>query len=157
MTYSFVLIQGWSERRHRVDGEVCGQKHSQAAQTEGHHVRSHQHPFHFFWTVSFSSRTFHVNPGADNSPLSLCLLWLWTVWISALRSSLQAACDGIFITKHNFRCALNGRLSALLGTLFEVVLWFLKKNFSFICEQQPQCAWSLTDCDHKSSETSVLM
>lgn len=25
-----------------MDGEVCGQKHSQAAQTEGHHVRSHQ-------------------------------------------------------------------------------------------------------------------
>lgn len=133
MTYSFVLIQGWSERRHRVDGEVCGQKHSQAAQTEGHHVRSHQHPFHFFWTVSFSSRTFHVNPGADNSPLSLCLLWLWTVWISALRSSLQAACDGIFITKHNFRCALNGRLSALLGTLFEVVSWFFLFYFFPSC------------------------
>ena len=27
-------------------------------------------------------------PGADNSPLTLCLLWLWTVWISAFRSSL---------------------------------------------------------------------
>lgn len=55
------FIQGWSERGHWVDGEVCGQKHSQATSTEGHHVRSCWHLWYIFWTTSFSSRTFHVN------------------------------------------------------------------------------------------------
>lgn len=68
----FVLMQGRSERRHRVDGEVCGQKHTQATQTEGHHVRGRQHSLHLIWTVSFSLRTFHVNPGVDYCPPSSC-------------------------------------------------------------------------------------
>lgn len=32
--------QGRCERGNRVDGEVCDQKHSQAAKTEGHHLTS---------------------------------------------------------------------------------------------------------------------
>lgn len=37
--FPVVLLQGRSERRHRVDGEVCGQKHPPAPQTEGHHLK----------------------------------------------------------------------------------------------------------------------
>lgn len=97
---------------------MCHQKHSQATQTEGHHVRSHLHSLHFFWTVSFSSRTFHVNPGADHFPLSSCLLWLYTVWISAFRSSV------FFITIISDVLWMDICLFYLFP-LFEVVLRFL--------------------------------
>lgn len=33
-----LCLQGRCERGHRVDGEVCGEKHSPAAATEGHHL-----------------------------------------------------------------------------------------------------------------------
>lgn len=36
---SLVVLQGRSERRHSVDGEVCGEEHSPAAQAEGHHLK----------------------------------------------------------------------------------------------------------------------
>ena len=53
-------MQGWSERWHRVDGEVCGQKHSQATQTEGHYIRWAPEQLIPLDTV----RMFHVTTGA---------------------------------------------------------------------------------------------
>lgn len=64
----FALMQGWSERWHRVDGEVCGQKHSQATQTEGHYIRWAPEQFIPLGTV----RMFHVITGAVFAFLPVC-------------------------------------------------------------------------------------
>ncbi|XP_034442755.1 ADP-ribosylation factor-related protein 1 isoform X2 [Hippoglossus hippoglossus] len=52
-------VPGRSKRRHRMDGEMCGQEHSQTSQTEGHNIRSHQNSLPSFGSEGFSLRTFH--------------------------------------------------------------------------------------------------
>lgn len=63
-TYVNAVLQGWSQRGDRVDGEVCGEEHPPASTTEGHHMRScgaGVQPF------------LHLYPGSSQ------LLWIWAV------------------------------------------------------------------------------
>ncbi len=92
-----------------MDGEMCGQKHSSATQTEGHHVKSHQH------SQYFSSRTFHGKSGADNYSLfpHVCCDFEQSEFL-ILGVHYRQSKTGFFITKHNFWCALNGHPSVPL-------------------------------------------
>lgn len=69
-TFSSASVQGWSERGHWVDGEVRGQKHTQAAPTEGHHLGCHQND-----ALDCEFLPEDVPRLPRSSPLCSCLLW----------------------------------------------------------------------------------
>lgn len=95
-----------------------------------------------FLDIEWTLWTLCVNPGAENPPLSLCLLWLWTLWISACRSSLQS--KTIFsYHQASFRRALNGHLCVALVPPHKVVLWCV---FCFMCEPQVQSPVLVEPC-----------
>lgn len=71
-TFSSASVQGWSKRGHRVDGEVRGQKHTQAAPTEGHHLGCHQNPLGDALDCEFLPEDIPRLP--RSSPLCSCLL-----------------------------------------------------------------------------------
>lgn len=104
-----VWKQGWGERRHRVDGEVCGPEHPPTPPAEGHHVGSRP-----LWTEGLSWRTFRVNPGGGAlSARSSC----FAVTLNSLYFSFQLTFLVLSITKHHFRWASTGPFDESLDFL----------------------------------------
>lgn len=81
---------------------MCGEEHSQASQTEGHHIRGREAPRLISWTETFSLRTFHVNlePGAS---LLSCV-----VTVNRLDFCLITDSDGVF---KSVKCSLKSSAS----------------------------------------------